>query len=208
MSTNLLNTIRGIVREEMQRLRTVELAIVQETHPHASDDDTDNYACTVKMRDSDLVLARVPVLTGKLGVAAIPAAGDLVIVQFVRGDLQAPLITGAVYNDQDRPPPSDEGDLVLHLPLGADPADAVSLRVRSAGAREAVLSLGAGLRVEVRDDDPVIVVDVNDASATVQIDRDGTIALSSSGDINVSGANVTIEATGTLDLKAAAINLN
>ncbi|MCP4655836.1 MAG: Rhs element Vgr protein, partial [bacterium] len=43
MSSTLFETIRRIVREEVARVRTAELAVVEEQHPHADDSDTDNY---------------------------------------------------------------------------------------------------------------------------------------------------------------------
>jgi ribose transport system ATP-binding protein len=35
------------------------------------------------------------------------------LVQFVGGDAHAPVITGQRYNDQDRPPPNEDGKAVL-----------------------------------------------------------------------------------------------
>ena len=70
MSATLFDTIRRIVREEMASLPTAELGIVEALHPHASASDLDNYACTVRLRDSGLVLARVPVATPRIGAVA------------------------------------------------------------------------------------------------------------------------------------------
>ena len=85
----LLDTIRRIVRDEVARVRTAEIGIVQEQHPHASDSDLDNFACTVRLRDSGIVLRRVPVATQRIGLASIPAVGEMVLVQFIGGNLHA-----------------------------------------------------------------------------------------------------------------------
>jgi uncharacterized protein involved in type VI secretion and phage assembly len=208
VTLSLFEAIRRIVREELGLLRVAELAIVQEQHPHASDSDQDNYACTVALRDSGLVLKQVPVMTSRIGSVSIPAAGDLVLVQFVGGNPNAPVIVGSLYNDQDRPPVSDDGQAILHLPLGAGDDDAVHVELHSGDRREIVAKLGGGISVNIRDDDPVVELDVDGGKATLKIDRDGAITLESQGDIQVKGSQVTIEAQGTLTLKGGTVNIN
>ena len=112
----LYDTIRRIVAEELAQLRTAELGIVEEQHPHASDSDTDNYACTVRLRDSDIVLPHVPLATQRLGTVAIPAVGELVLVQFLGGDINAPVITGRLYDEVTRPPVNEAGAASCRAP--------------------------------------------------------------------------------------------
>ena len=204
----LLETIQQIVREELGRVRTAELAIVQEQHPHASDSDKDNYACTVQLRDSGIVLKQVPVATQRIGGVSIPAVGELVLVQFVGGDINAPLITGRLYNDEDRPPVSDDGQYITHLPLGAADGDAVHIELHSGDTRELVFKLGSGVEVNVRDDDPVVELKVDGGKATLQIDRDGAVTLESQGKVQIRGSEIAIEAQSQLDLKGATVNIN
>lgn len=215
MSVNLYDTIRRIVREEMKNQYTAELAVVQEQHPHKDAGDTDNYACTVGLRDSGLVLKQVPVATPRLGTTAIPPVGALVMVQFIGGDLNRPVITGTLYNDEDRPPPNDDGKAVWHLPLGAADDDAVHAELLSGEERALNLNLGSGLAVTLSDDDPVIAVDVDGGAAKLTIARDGAVTLETSADISlkggqigIQGSNIEIKADGTLDLKGSVINLN
>ena len=118
MTPTLYDTIRRIVQEELGQVRTAELAVVQEQH-------ADEFAASVKLRDSEIVLRKVPVATQRIGAVSIPAVGDLVLVQFVGGSVNAPVITGRLYNDEDRPPANDDGQAVLHLPLAAGDDDAV-----------------------------------------------------------------------------------
>jgi phage baseplate assembly protein gpV len=215
MSSGLLTTLRHIVRDEVARLRFAELAVVQEIHPHASDSDKDNYACTVVLRGSDLVLRQVPVATPRIGLATIPAEGDLVLVQFIGGDVNAPVITGSLYNDEDRPPVNDDGQISLHLPLGTDDAEAVRLTVASVEERSLALNLGSGLEVQLKDDDPVIVLSVDGGKAELTIARDGGVEVSSKGDLKltannltVEGTEITIEGKSELKLKGGVVKLN
>jgi uncharacterized protein involved in type VI secretion and phage assembly len=217
MSTpSLYETIRRIVQQELGALRTAELAVVQEQLPHADDSDKDNYACTVVLRNSGIVLSQVPVATPRIGQASIPAVGDLVLVQFLGGDVNAPIIVGSLYNDEDRPPANDDGQLVLHLPLGAGDSDAVHLTLYSGDQREIELKLGNGLSLNLRDDDPVVELSVDGGKATVQIGRDGAVTIESQGDValkaqgnvNIEGTEINVKAQGQLNLKGAAVNLN
>ncbi|MCP4115978.1 MAG: Rhs element Vgr protein [Desulfobacteraceae bacterium] len=208
-SHTLFDTIRRIVRQEVRRIRTAELAVVEEQHPHADDSDKDNYACTVALRDSGIVLKKVPVATQRIGTASIPAVGDLVLVQFIGGDINAPVITGRLYNDEDRPPVNGDGQGILHLPPGAGDSDAVHAELHSGDSREFNLKLGNGLELNLKDDDPVVEIKVDGGKGVVAIARDGAITIESRGDLNMTGGgSINIEASGELNLKGSVINLN
>ncbi len=203
----LLETIQRIVRQELGRLRTAELAIVQAQHSHSSESDLDNYACTVVLRNSGIVLNQVPVATPRLGSVSIPSEGDLVLVQFIGGDINAPIIIGSLYNDEDRPPVNDDGQAILHLPLGAEESDAVHIELHSGDRREIVLTLGSGLSLNLNDDDPVVKLEVDGGKATLQIDRDGALTLESQGNVNLKGNEITIEGQSQLNLNGGTVNI-
>jgi uncharacterized protein involved in type VI secretion and phage assembly len=204
----LFETIRRIVQEELGQVRTAELAVVKAQHAHESASDNDNYACDVDLRNSGLALKQVPIATGQIGTASIPAVGELVLVQFIGGDLNAPVITGRLYSDQDRPPVNTDGQLVMHLPLGAGDSDAVDIQLQSGDSRTLKMKMGSGLTIQLQDDDPAIQIEVDGGKAKLTIGKDGAVTLESKGDINVKGNQITIEAQGQLNLKGATVNLN
>jgi uncharacterized protein involved in type VI secretion and phage assembly len=208
MTLSLYETIRRIVQDELAQIRTAELAVVKEQHPHESESDNDNYACSVELRNSGLALKQVPVATSQIGAAGIPSVGDLVMVQFIGGNLNAPVITGRLYNDQDRPPVNAGGQIVMHLPLGAGDGDAVHLQVDSGDVRAVQLKVGSGLSLQLQDDDPAVAIEVDGGKAKLTIGKDGAITVESQGDISVKGNQIAIEAQGELNLKGAVINLN
>ncbi len=204
MSTALYDTLRALIREELGALRVSELGVVQAVLPA----DPDNYSATVALRDSALVLDAVPLLTARKGVASVPDVGDLVLVGFVGGDLNRPVILGTLYNDEDRPPPNDKGQFVIHLPGSADEGSALRLELHEAGPQRAVLKVGDACTLTVQDDDPVVTVDVG-GQTSIEINRAGNVSLEGGGNLTLKGAgNVTLEAGGTLSLKGAVINLN
>jgi uncharacterized protein involved in type VI secretion and phage assembly len=216
MSTALLPDLRRLIREEVQAMRFAELAVVQAQHPHESDGDTDNYAVTVRLRDTGIVLGKVPVATGRLGSVAIPPAGALVLVQFIGGDLNAPVVTGTLYSDEDRPPANADGQVIWNLPADAAADDALRLEVSSADKKSVVLKLASAVTIEIKDDDPAVSIDVG-GNAQVTIDSDGTVTINSAQSLTMTASSdVKIEAQGNMDLKAggtmtvkgSVINLN
>ncbi len=204
MMLTLFETIQRIVQEELGRIRTAEIAIVQEQHAQ------DDYACTVQLRNSGILLKQVPVATPRIGGVSIPAVGDMVLVQFIGGDINAPVITNSLYNDEDKPPTNDDGQAILHLPLGAGDSDAVHIELHSGDEREIILKLGDALSLTLHDDDPVVKLDVDGGKATLTINRDGGVKLESQGDISIKGGgDITIEAQSQLNLKgSSAVNIN
>lgn len=209
MTINLYETIRGIVQQEIKQLRLCELAIVQEQHPHAADGDKDNYSCTVVLRDSAIVLKQVPIATGRLGFAAIPDIGDLVLVQFLGGDINAPIIIGRLYNDEDRPPLSDDGKVVLQLPKAASEGEGVFVAAGSVDESSVRINVGGTVVVQLQDDDPAVEINVADGGGLIKVAQDGTITITSQSGINLkSDADINIEAGGTMHLKGSIINLN
>ncbi len=215
MTLNLLETIQKIVRDELGRRRGAELAVVQEQHPHAAEDDLDNYACTVALRNSGLILKKVPVATSRMGHVAVPPVGSLVLVHFLGGDINAPVITGSFYNDEDRPPVNEENKAVWHLPLGSGDDEAVKAELQSGGTRKLQLNLGQGLALTLQDDDPTVQLEVGDGKATITVAADGSLTVETQGDLTIEAANIAVkgqeinmEASGNLNLKGATINLN
>jgi hypothetical protein len=205
----LLDTVRQIVREELRRHQGATLAVVQELHSGGGE-----YACTVQTRDSEIVLKQVPVATTRIGLASIPAVNELVLLQFIGGDINQPVIIGSLYNDEDAPPGNSDGQWVGQLP----PGDSGGLHfvANSEGTPSLVLNIGDSLQLTLQDDDPVLVIDVGSGTTALSIDSDGTLSISggrgvtfeAGGDLVLKGSSVTIEGAGEVAIKGAVINLN
>jgi len=208
-SMTLFDTLRSIVQEELARARHTELAVVQEQHPHADDSDMDNYACTVTLRDSGIVLKQVPVTTPYIGCAAIPEVGEMVLVHFIGGDINAPVINGRLYNDEDRPPINSAQQMVTHLPPGASEGEGLRLELNSADSQSAVFNIGTNVKLTLSDDDPAFTLDIGDGSATVTIAQGGEVTIESQSDLKfASSGNIEMKASGDMKLSGTTINLN
>ena len=142
-------------------------------------------------------------------MASIPDVGDLVLVQFLHGDINAPIIVGSLYNDEDRPPVSSSGQAVMQLPKGGAEGDGIHIKAVSEDESALTINIGGTVLVNLKDDDPAVEISVGDGSGTVTIDSDGTINVASSTELSIkSDADMNIEASGTLNLKGSIVNIN
>jgi uncharacterized protein involved in type VI secretion and phage assembly len=183
-----VGVIRAVVREELRGFASAELGVVTSAYPHESDADDNNYECDVRLRDSGLELRRVPVATSRLGAVAIPDSGDLVIVQFLRGDMHAAVITGRLYSDATRPPAATAGEAVY-----------VSAHAAQRGVRRLHLELPNGNRLTIDDD--ALVAEMGGTRLTLKHDGDVIVESPAKLTLRASG-DATLEANGSLTLKA------
>jgi phage baseplate assembly protein gpV len=125
---------------------------------------------------------------GRLGLAALPRVGDLVVTVFAGGDLNAPVVVGSVYDEKNQPPVGKPEEVVYQPPDAGDSA-----------IRRLHLELASGTTLTV-DDDKVALVS---GGTEVTISRDGDVAIKAAGKIALeSGGEMTLEAGGDLKLNA------
>lgn len=213
MTTSALDIIRAVIREELRGFYSADLGVVTRSHPHESAGDKNNYGCDVRLRDSGLELKHVPVSTGRVGAVAIPNEDDLVLVQFLHGDIHSAVITGRLYNDQDRPPEAKARELVYVSPDGAE-----------SGLRRAHLEFPNGNALTLDDDK--LVLEMGDTTITVKnggdvelrssakltietrgdasVEANGNLELSAMGDVTIEGMSVSIKAKTNASLEGAA----
>jgi uncharacterized protein involved in type VI secretion and phage assembly len=172
------------------------------------------YSCTVELRESGIVLPKVPIATGVVGMVAPPAEGDLVVVAFLGGEIHAPVVVGRVYNEQVAPPTHDAGQVVAMLPGGeTDTTKAFQLKIETPGdSRSLKITLDGSVKMEVEINDGGIRFQAQDATLTLEQSNssDGKAELAVAGSkvtIEQSG-DVTVTAGGTLKLKAGQIELS
>jgi phage baseplate assembly protein gpV len=202
MSAALFDSITRIARHEATARSIAAIGVVVDVFDGTG--APPDHAVAVRLRDSGLLLPRVPIAVGALGQAATPAADDLVVVVFADGDIHAPIVIGALYHVDLAPPDHGVGDVVLQLPPGAD---APGIRVVLRGADPLVsVKLGA---VELTADDQKLHVQTGDAVATVSAAGGGRIELTiGEASLTVTGrGDIVLDAPGTLSLHGTDIQI-
>jgi hypothetical protein len=180
-SDELDQTERGrilqVVRGELSFPRVGRVVTVW---PHTgAEDRPSNHEVDVAIPPGEPVQEprRVPILQPTGGAAYVPREGDLVLVGYLRGSGDRPIVLGSVYGDADadRAPLASESDIR---------ATRGSLYTELAGD-------GSYARIAKKPDD------LEAPTATVEIDAQGTITLDTDGDVTVSaGGDVVIDEGG------------
>ncbi len=171
--SSMVEIIQKIVRDEMAKRYVAELGVVTSIFPHSGDSDKDNYECNVQLKYRDLELRKVPVATQHIGLANVPKVGELVLLSFVNGNINSPIVVGRLYTDEDRPP-VNQGEEFIYVPPYSKNPDLRRLHVE----------LPSGLTVSVTDD----LVDVQAGDTRMKMNRDGSVSLHSSGAMKISAA--------------------
>ncbi|RLA83728.1 MAG: phage tail protein [Epsilonproteobacteria bacterium] len=149
------------------------------------------------------------------GAHFVPEIGDEVLVSFLNGDIESPVIMGALWNDERMPPydNTDENNIHAiksrsgHELIFNDDENALSMEIKSSQERKIILN----------DSDETLEIDDGNGNHIAINTQDQTILIDSSMDVKVnaganielkSGANITIEAGGVLTLSGSLIKIN
>jgi hypothetical protein len=109
----MVEIIQRIVCQELARRRSARLGVVTAVFAHTGADDDNNYEVDLRLKHEDLELRKVPLAAPHVGMAAPARVGDLVLVQFVDGDLNQPLVVGRFYHADERPPLHKEAEVLF-----------------------------------------------------------------------------------------------
>lgn len=204
MSNRLYEAVARIARHEVEARTYVSLGLVTTVHTAAA--GAGDYAADVQLRDLGLSLPKVPVATGALGFAATLAVGDLVLVTFVEGDVNAPVILGRLYNADLSAPQIEEGQVALQLPPGGSSPAPIDLLLDQ-NTPEVKFKVGSNTEITITDS--VVTITAGDASIT--LDAEGSaetrIEVGQAKLTIAAGGDITMETTGTLSMKATQIEL-
>jgi uncharacterized protein involved in type VI secretion and phage assembly len=184
-----ISIIQAVVRDQLQGFKTAELGVVTKVYSHETSSDKNNYQCDVKLRGSGLELKRVSVATQRIGAAAIPNDDDLVLVQYLNGDIHSAIITGRLYNDADRPPQARAHEFVYVSPDSAE-----------RDVRRIHLELPKGNKLTLQDDKLVLEM----GKTRLTINNDGDVELESNAKLTINAKGDTaIKAQGNLELTSS-----
>jgi phage baseplate assembly protein gpV len=179
--TDPVSIIRAIVKDELAALRLPDIAVVTSAFPHTDDNDKHNYECSVKLRESGLELRKIPIATPHIGMASAPQPDELVLVAYVGGDPNNPVILGRLYSEKAPPPKHEAKEWWLAAPFGGTTSIAID-------KDESVVVTAGKTVVTVKKDGNVEVK--GEADLTVEV----------KGKVEVKCTDCKIDASGNIDL--------
>jgi phage baseplate assembly protein gpV len=213
--SGMVDLARRVARQELAGQRSSRLGVVTAVFAHSDKDDGNNYEVSVKLKYEDLELTRVPLVTSHAGFVALPDVGDLVLIGFVDGDINQPIVVGRLYDNQKRAPLFKEDEILFehrvqdgtlnHLRFMADGSILiqrdVSTREDNSKARTTVRIDGGSGDLEVLAGDKVVLLLKNNSEIQVTCDKmaiqgdveiDGDLVVSgAAGKTTISGNNIT-----------------
>jgi phage baseplate assembly protein gpV len=214
--TQSLDVVRAVIRDEGRRHHFPEIGIVTQVFPKSSDGGKENHQVAVKLPASGVELIRAQVVVGRLGLAALPRVGDLVLVVFVHGDINSPIVIGTLYDHQQHPPKAEAAEVVYHVP---DDAASGVRRLHIELPSGATITLDddllsikmGGTSIDVKRDGDVEIVSANalniTSSGDLAIESQGNIAIKAATKLELSGVQLTAEGSGTATLKGGSVSL-
>ena len=145
---------------------------------------------------------------GDRGARFVPEVGDEVLVALEQGDPRRPYILGALWSTVDRPP-ADDGNQAQnnwryiksrsgHVLRFDDTAGAEKVEIMGKDAKHKIVIDTSGDKVE-------IICDSGDVSVTAAA---GKVEVKASQITVVSSGDMTLQATGTMTIKGATVNIN
>lgn len=215
--TGLIDTLRAIVRDELARRHGPARGVVSAVFPRDADGSDHNHQVNVKLPTLGVELQHVPVAVGRLGLSALPQVDDQVLVVFLEGDLNAPVVVGSLYDAAVQPPVAQAGELV-YAPSDAG-GDASLRRLHIALGDDVTLTLDdenltvklAGTELTIAKDGDVTITSaaklVVKAQGDISFEASGNLDLKAQGNVTVSGVSATLEGQGSAKVKAPSVSL-
>lgn len=148
-----------IVQKIEEEVQLPQLGTVVEVYEHDNPDDPYNFECDVILREDQSERRAILYASPSKDNVQVPQEGDLVMVQFLEGEDERPVVTRALYTNEQRPPLAKPG---MH-------------RERRGKLYYELHQDGDWIRFAHKDSD--------DGTPNAKIEID------SSGNINISGAN-------------------
>ncbi len=219
MSSSLFESIARIARHESAKRPVAAIGQVVDTF--GPSDNAGDYAVTVELRDSGLVLPRVPIASGVLGFAAIPAVEDLVVVVFAEGNHNAPVVVGRLYTPDLNAPKHDAGQLTLQLPPGdEEPTLDLTIDGNEPAWR---LTLPGDVLVECVEEKISLTVgelhltldaggggsaEIAAGGSTIRLEKDGDISIKAGGNLDLEANEVSISGQSKVTVAAPQVEIN
>ena len=169
------------------------------------------YPWSSESGDSYWARISTPMAGEEQGIYFVPEVGQEVLVVFVNGDVQYPIIIGSLWNENSLPPENNDdgknnirkirsrsGHEIIFDDNGEDGIE--KLEIKSASGHSIVLDDTSGSeKVSITDN----------AGSSIELDAtQQAIKITSGMDVSIEATNITIKASGELVLNGAMVRIN
>ena len=219
--------IRKIAQREVEKLHLIEYGKVESVNIHSSESDGIGYTCSVLLvgRTTDdgemLKLENVPIVTGFTGQIDVPYVDDLVLISYINGDFELPVIIGRLYSREKKPPLFEDGHHLIEIapdryhPNGPKQSkidvkftDGAQTTINITNS-SVIVTTGKAMMTLNSEGDPLVQLEMKDTLNSIWLDKEGNVGLYAENELEIiAEADMKIEAKGDLTIKASKIDLN
>lgn len=166
--------------------------------------------------ESNWARIAVPMAGGDRGTWFLPEVGDEVLVAFEGGDLAHPYVLGALWNGQDSPPEENSGDNDIRAinsraghTLTFDDADDGGVEIETDAGHTITLDDSSGSeKITIEDNSGSNVIEFDGTSQELSIEAGAKVSIDAPQLELSADGNISIDASGVLQLDGALIKLN
>jgi hypothetical protein len=218
--------IRKVAEREVEKLHLLEYGKVESVNIHSSEDDGTGYTCSVLLvgRTTDdgqmLKLENVPIVTGFTGQIDVPYVDDLVLVSYINGDFELPVIVGRLYSREKKPPLFEDGQHLIEIapsryhPNGPEQSkidvkftDGSQTTINITNSSLVITSGKTKVTIQAGGDMPSIELNADDSY--YRIFEDGGMLIKAKNDFEIaSEGEIIIGASKDVTIQGSKINLN
>ncbi|WP_168120983.1 phage baseplate assembly protein V [Paenibacillus sp. HB172176] len=147
-----------------------------------------------------------------MGTLFIPEVNDEVLIAFMMGRMDQPVVIGSLWNDKDKPPAGGENNDIRKIKTRS--GHEIEFNDKS-GNESVVIKTNKGHTIEMSDKDKAISIQTQDKQYALSLDSSGhkvdlkcgsgaSIAMTSQGDVTIKGSkSMSLHAT-QMEIKADA----
>jgi len=135
------------------------------------------------------------------GMYFVPEVNDEVVVGFLKGSMEHPLVLGSLWNGVDSSPETNSDGKNDKRLIRSRKGHQLSFDDGAKGVVQVELNDGKKLRL---DDDGITLEDTNGNKLSVQ-SSSGNVTLEAKGKLTLKGTSVSVEATSELNLRASGV---
>lgn len=215
--------IRKIADREVGKIHLMEYGKVESVNIHSSEDDGIGYTCSVLLvgRTTDdgemLKLENVPISTPFTGQIDVPYVDDLVLISYINGDFELPVVIGRLYSREKKPPLFEDGQHLLEIsqePTSLSESPIMDIKFVD-GAQTTINLRDSSVMVTIGDMKLTISsgdeekIELEAGTTKISLMKDGDISLETTTNIAFKGdADINMEASGNVNIKGAKVNIN
>ena len=217
--------IRKIAEHEVEKLHLLEYGKVESVNIHSSEDDGVGYTCSVLLlgRFMDggqmLKIENVPIITQFTGQVDVPYIDDLVLISYINGDFELPVIVGRLYSKEKGPPLFEAGQHLIELaPHRYHPDGPKESRIDikfTDGSQATINITSSKLAIKISETEMTLrsgsepSIELRAKNTTLTMKEDGDITIRSKAKIEFKAdSDINLTASGNVNIKGSNINLN